>query len=525
LDFLGLGRKDPKNDSEEFCMTVLALRLASFSNGVSQLHGSVTRRMWNEIWKGVPESEVPIGHVTNGVHFRTWVSLEMNQLYDRYLGPKWREEPADAKLWERTQSIPAGELWRTHERRRERLVALARRRLQAQLQDRGTPQTLIDEAEEVLSPDALTIGFGRRFATYKRATLLLHDPARLARILNNPERPVQIIFAGKAHPRDQQGKQLIQAIIDLASQPQFRRKVVFLENYDMSTARYMVQGCDVWLNTPLRPQEASGTSGMKAQTNGVLNVSTLDGWWDEAWHIGSDKHVEVGWAIGKGEIYQDPSYQDQVEAEALYELLEREIVPAFYDRRSDGLPRKWIERMKNSITHLCPEFNMRRMVMQYAGGYYLVAHRRHQLLQASHATRAKEFAAWRRHLEAAWPHLRIESLPTASSEVALGEELIVSAKVFLDTLTPDDVVVQILEGRLDARGEIQEPAVTTMHPQDGASSGSVLFRTALHSSRSGLRGYAIRLLPNHPDAVTPFMPGLILWAAEAFAGVPELALR
>jgi glycogen phosphorylase len=524
-EFLALGRKDPANDTEEFCMTVLALRLAAFSNGVSKLHGAVSRTMWNPIWKGLPESEVPIGHVTNGVHFRTWVSLEMNQLYDRYLGPKWREEPADAKLWQRTQSIPAGELWRTHERRRERLVALARRRLQVQLQDRGTPQTLIDEAEEVLSPDALTIGFGRRFATYKRATLLLHDPARLARILNNPERPVQIIFAGKAHPRDHQGKQLIQAIIDLTSQPQFRRKVVFLENYDMSIARYMVQGCDVWLNTPLRPQEASGTSGMKAQANGVLNVSTLDGWWDEAWHIGSEKHAEVGWAIGKGEIYQDPSYQDQVEAEALYELLEREIVPAFYDRRSDGLPRKWIEHMKNSITHLCPEFNMHRMVMQYAGGYYLVAHRRHQLLQADHAARAREFAAWRRRVEVAWPRLRIESLPTASSEVAIGEELIVSAKVLLDTLTPDDVVVQILEGRLDARGEIQEPVITTMHAQDRDASGSVLFRAALHSSRSGLRGYAIRLLPNHPDAVTPFMPGLILWAAEAFASTPELALR
>jgi glycogen phosphorylase len=317
----------------------------------------------------------------------------------------------------------------------------------------------------------------------------------------------------------------LRAALDLAWQPEFRRKVVFLENYDTSIARYMVQCCDVWLNTPLRPQEASGTSGMKAQANGVLNVSTLDGWWEEAWHIGSEKHAEVGWAIGKGEIYQDPSYQVQVEAEALYELLEREIVPAFYDRRSDGLPRKGIERMKNSITHLCPEFNMHRMVMQYAGGYYLVAHRRHELLQGGHAARAKGFAAWRRRVETAWPHLRIESLPTASSEVAIGGELIVSAKVFLDTLTPDDVVVQILEGRLDARGEIQDPAVTTTHPQDGATSGSVLFRTALHSSRSGLRGYAIRLLPNHPDAVTPFMPGLILWAAEAFANTPELALH
>jgi glycogen phosphorylase len=280
-DFLALGRQDPTNENEDFCMTVLALRLAAFSNGVSKLHGSVSRRMWNNIWRGLPENEVPIGHVTNGVHFRSWVSFEMNQLYDRYLGPKWREEPADTKLWQRTQAIPAGELWRTHERRRERLVGFARRRLQAQLKSRGASQAAIDEAEEVLSPDALTIGFARRFATYKRATLLLRDRERLARILNDPHHPVQIIYAGKAHPRDQYGKDLIKAIVDLAAQPQFRRRLVFLEDYDVAIARYMVQGCDIWLNTPLRPQEASGTGGMKAQANGVLNVSTLDGWWDE----------------------------------------------------------------------------------------------------------------------------------------------------------------------------------------------------------------------------------------------------
>ena len=270
-DFLALGRQDPSNDNEDFCMTVLALRMAAFSNAVSKLHGSVSRRMWNSIWRGLPESEVPIGHVTNGVHFRSWVSLEMNQLYDRYLGPKWREEPADPKLWQRTQSIPAGELWRTHERRRERLVGFARRRLQAQLKNRGASTIRNRRSRRSSSPDALTIGFARRFATYKRATLLLRDPERLARILNDPHRPVQIIYAGKAHPRDQYGKELIKTIVDLAARPEFRRRLVFLEDYDVAIARYMVQGCDVWLNTPLRPQEASGTSGMKAQANGVLN--------------------------------------------------------------------------------------------------------------------------------------------------------------------------------------------------------------------------------------------------------------
>ena len=524
-EFLGLGRRDPSNEGEDFSMTVLALRLAAFSNGVSKLHGEVSRRMWNGMWKGLPECEVPIGYVTNGVHFRTWVSLEMNQLYDRYLGPKWREEPADPKLWQRTQSIPAGELWRTHERRRERLVGFARRRLQEQLKSRSAPQTAIDEAEEVLSPDALTIGFARRFATYKRATLLLRDPERLARILNHPERPVQIIYAGKAHPRDHEGKELIQAVVNLAARPEFRRKLVFLENYDMSVARYMVQGCDVWLNTPRRPQEASGTSGMKAQANGALNVSILDGWWDEAWQMGKEDETEVGWAIGKGETYDDPAYQDQVEAEALYELLEREIVPAFYERRADGLPRKWIDRMKASIARLCPEFNMHRMVMQYANEYYLVAHHRLQKLQMQEAARAKNLAAWRSRVERAWPRLQLKSVRDDVSEVELGQVVQLSAQVVLDALTPEDVAVQVLAGKVDARGEIKDPVVVPMEPTGKYSSGGYLFRAPLHTPKSGLCGYAIRILPKHQDSITSFLPGLITWASATVVEARELAVR
>jgi glycogen phosphorylase len=513
-DFLALGRQNPDNDNEDFCMTVLALRIAAFSNGVSKLHGVVSRRMWNNIWRGLPENEVPIGHVTNGVHFRSWVSFEMNQLYDRYLGPKWREEPADAKLWQRTQAIPAGELWRTHERRRERLVGFARRRLQAQLVNRGASQSAIDEAEEVLSPDALTIGFARRFATYKRATLLLRDSNRLSRILNDPHRPVQIIYAGKAHPRDQYGKELVKAIIDLAQRPEFRHRLVFLEDYDVAVARYMVQGCDIWLNTPLRPQEASGTSGMKAQANGVLNVSTLDGWWDEAWQMGLDSGTEVGWAIGKGESYLDPGYQDQVEAEALYQLLEKEIVPAFYERRADNLPRKWIDRMKASIVQLCPVFNMQRMVMQYTNEYYLRAHRRYLALQGENAARARNLAAWRARAEAAWPRLQIKSVSNGQGEFNLGNEIAVSAVVFLDSLTPDDVLVQIVSGRVDAHGEIRSPEITPMQFSATEGNGCYRFHAPLHPAKSGFFGYAVRILPHHADAVSPFMPGLVTWASE-----------
>lgn len=311
-EFLGLGRLDPNHDSEAFCMTVLALRLADHSNGVSQLHGQVSRRMWQGLWPGVPEDEIPIEYVTNGVHSRSWISLEMNHLYDRYLGPRWREEPADRTIWQRAERIPAEELWRTHERRRDRLVAFARRRLRAQLEHRGAPQVEIEAADEVLDPGALTIGFARRFAPYKRATLLLADEARLARLLNNPDRPVQLIFAGKAHPRDEAGKRLCQQIAVLARKPEFRHRVVFLEDYDLAVARYLVQGADIWLNNPRRPMEASGTSGMKAAANGVLNLSTLDGWWDEAYQ------PEVGWAIGRREVDDNSALQDQVEAEALY---------------------------------------------------------------------------------------------------------------------------------------------------------------------------------------------------------------
>jgi len=524
-EFLGLGRQDPGNEQEDFCMTVLALRISSFSNGVSKLHGEVSRRMWNRVWKDLPESEVPIGYVTNGVHFRTWVSMEMNQLYDRYLGPKWREEPADRKLWQRTDAIPAGELWRTHERRRERLVGYARRRLREQLIARGATKSMAEDSDEVLSPDALTIGFGRRFASYKRATLLLRDPERLSKILNSTERPVQIIYSGKAHPKDDAGKQLIQTIINLAARPDFRRKLVFLENYDMSVARYMVQGCDVWLNTPLRPQEASGTSGMKALANGVINLSTLDGWWDEAWRIGNNEGSDVGWAIGNGESYEDAFQQDQLESEALYELLEREIVPAFYDRKSDGLPRKWISVMKRSITKLCPEFNMHRMAMQYADDYYLVAHRRYRKLNARGMAGAKDLAAWHSWVEHEWPGVCVESAGEVASDIRLGDEVSVSARVTLNGLAPEDVAVQALTGLVGVTGEIKNPVIVPMVPSAQDSSGNYLYQGVIQTSaRSGLHGYAIRVLPKHIDAVSPYLPGLIKWA-PASSLVGELQPR
>lgn len=402
----------PKGDTP-----VLALRLAAISNGVSKLHGNVSRRKWSKIWPGVTEAEVPIGHITNGVHFRSWVSCEMNQLYDRYLGPKWREEPADEKPWDRVESIPGPELWGTQERRRERLVSHARQLLRAQLKSRGASKAATNEAEGALNSDALTIGFGRRFAPYKRATLHLRNPERLARILNDPQRPVQIIFAGKAHPQDNRGKQWIQTLIDLAKRPEFRRKLV--------------------------------SSGIKAQANGVLNVSTLDGWWVEAWWIGKASACDVGWAIRSGESYDDPSYQDQVEAEALYELLEREIVPIFYDRGADGIPMKWVARMKTSIAKLCPEFNMHRAVMQYVDEYYLPASRHYVALGGEREAKTKRLAVWLCRRRTAWPQLTIEPAANGLSELGLGDEIRLSARVALGGLAPEDGVAQALIGRVN----------------------------------------------------------------------------
>ncbi len=512
-EFLALGRRNPSNDKEDFCMTTLALRMASFRNGVSRLHGKISRRLWSALWPDVPEDEIPITHVTNAVHFQSWISQEMNQLYERYLGPSWREQPAEQHVWRRVESIAAEELWHTHERRRERLVAFVRRRLSAQLRRRGASQADIEAAEEALDPETLTIGFARRFATYKRGTLLLRDKTRLASILNDPKRPVQVIYAGKAHPRDDAGKELIQQIATLAREPQFHRRLVFLEDYDLSVARYLVQGVDVWLNTPLRPNEASGTSGMKALANGVLNLSTLDGWWDEAYLDHSKDCPTFGWAIGKGESYTDLNYQDQVEAEALYDILERDIIPAFYERRADGLPRKWISYMKSSIANLCAGFNTNRMIREYTERFYLAAHSDFKRLSADGAALAKSLAASMARICDAWHHVRIQILDSRlPSEIPMGESVLFRARVHPGPLSHEDLRVELYAGRLDADGEIVEPVITEMQLAGHEPDGYIYEVATVPCRASGRHGYTARVLPRNADLRHPFVPGLITWA-------------
>lgn len=508
-EFMDLGRLQTGADTNEpLNMAVLALKLSQRHNGVSKLHATVSRDMWKTLWPSVPVEEIPIRAITNGVHPGSWISQEMKGLFDNYLGPHWSEQASDPAMWARVDDIPAEELWRTHERRRERLVAFARRRLRQQLQARGASNYDLNEATEALDPHALTIGFARRFATYKRGDLLLRNPDRLIRILESKDRPVQVIVAGKAHPKDLPGKEIIRKIVQIIRERKLQRRITFLEDYDEAVTHYMVQGADVWLNTPRRPKEACGTSGMKAAMNGVLNMSTRDGWWDEASREGS------GWTIGNAESYTDDDLQDEVEANVSYDLLEKEIVPLFYDRSRDGVPRGWTDMMRTAQRIIVPFFNAHRMVQDYFTIFYAPASADHVSLTGQNLQRARELARWRASIIRNWHAIRVLEIDgDRALEAPIGTRLRVSAKIFLGEVSPRDVRIEIYEGRLDENGEICGARATLMAPTDPDSKlGIYEFAGEIALNTTGLRGFSLRILPNHRDLVSPFQPGLICWA-------------
>ena len=364
--FMGLGRENPNNE-ETFCMTVLGLRLSRRANAVSALHGEVSRAMWTGLSPGKPEDAVPIGHITNGVHVPSWLAPQMFRLYDRHLGPGWQEHSSEAKIWEGIEGVDDGELWETHLNLKSRLLEFVRRRAVEQAQRRQEPREVLQKIGRVLSPDALTIGFARRFATYKRANLILADIEKLASMVNDPKRPVQFVFAGKAHPHDEPGKRILQQIAELMRDPLFAERFVFVEDYDINVGRHFVQGVDVWLNNPRRPLEASGTSGQKVVLNGGLNLSVLDGWWAEAYD------GKNGFAIGTGRTHSNMSVHDTRDGEDLMRALREEVIPLYYQRDRDGLPRGWIKRMKRTIRTLGWRFNADRMVMDYTLKCYVPA--------------------------------------------------------------------------------------------------------------------------------------------------------
>jgi starch phosphorylase len=513
-DLMALGREPGAGADSPFNMAVMGLRLASMSNGVSKLHARVSQTMFSGLWPGVPEAEAPIQAVTNGVHARTWVSAEMDELLNRYVLPEWPE--ADDTRWVHIADANDDEVWRVKEQGRQRLVAFLRQRLRDSALARGVSESDVAWTGEILDPRVLTLGFARRFAAYKRATLLLSQPERLKALLTSTERPVQIVFAGKAHPADDIGKEMIRQIISFARDPEIRSRMAFIEDYDMVVARRMYQGCDVWMNTPRRPLEACGTSGMKAAINGSLNCSILDGWWDEMFN------GENGWAISSAETYEDLAKRDEVEAESLFDLLERQIVPLFYERYGGPVPRRWVRRVKASLRSLGPQVSASRMVRDYVEEMYEPAATRVDTLAAAGGERAKALAAWKQTLARAWPAVRVISVETESTLVDLGSSKKVEALVALGQLDQRDVEVQLLHGPVGANEELQPAAIVTMElvgldepgPGDGGEAKNLhRYSGSFACELAGRYGFTVRVVPSHPDLRTFAELGCVTWAA------------
>ena len=508
-EFYSLGTIYKDKESSVFNMAHLAMNTAGYVNGVSKLHGIVSKKMWVSGFKNVPFNEIPIGYVTNGVHLRSHISSEMEDLFLQYIGEKWVHNPASSDLWNRIDKIPDEELWRTHEKRRERLVAFCRRRSTKQIKNRGGSMNELAAALEILDPAALTIGFARRFATYKRATLIFRDLQRLEEIITDKDHPVQFIIAGKAHPKDEEGKRFIQEIFQFTKQERFRKRIVFIENYDLNVARYLVEGCDVWLNTPRRPLEASGTSGMKVIANGGLNFSVLDGWWDEGFD------PEIGWKIGNGEEYTDPDYQDDIESHQFYDTLERQIIPLYYTRNEDKLPRQWISMVKNSMKKLGPKFNTHRMVEEYFANYYLPSFQKRTLLMEKKWEKAKELSLWENNLISNWSNINVVNVEAGSQSkhYKVGENFPVKAEIRLGNLTPNDVEIQIYYGPYEKQDDPQFNSNVVMNVENKKSNDGIYkFVGYVKCRESGQIGYTIRILPKNSLFIHPFELGLVYWA-------------
>lgn len=501
---MALGRRSPSEPFERFSMAILAIKTSAWRNAVSRLHRQVSQEMWQDLWPQLPVWEVPITSITNGVHLRTWLSSELAMLYDQYLQPDWQERLSDPESWRHIEDVPDQELWEAHRRAKRRMVTFIRERLLAFARERKASAAELRRACEVLDPEAFTIGFARRFATYKRATLLFRDVARLKRLLTDPERPVQIVVAGKAHPKDHPGREMIRYIVQLSRDPELSKRLVFLEDYDMHVARQLVQACDLWLNTPRRGEEACGTSGMKAGLNGVINLSVLDGWFDEAYEISG------GWAIGDRMPYSDD--QDEAHATAIYSLLENEIVPAFFDR-DQGVPREWVRRMKRSIMSLSPQFNCRRMVDEYMSQLYRPAHEAYAEMRAANFRKAREQARWIRRVHEIWDKVRfLEVASTVDGPLLSGRPLPVRAVVDLAGLRPEDVRVELVLGRVGPHGELQDTEVLLLLPA-GEQGGAAIFEREVVPRQTGRIGYAVRITPNHyGDPLSRPSHALLKWA-------------
>ncbi len=506
-DLLALGAETYAGGQPDvFNMAVMGLRLAQRANGVSQLHGVVSREMFDGLWPGFDDDEVPITSITNGVHAPTWVDRLVFELAERHLGSTDLERD-DA--WDRVDRIPAEQIWATKRELRAQLVAEARRRVRSSWLKRGSTAAELSWVEDVLDPDVLTIGFARRVPTYKRLTLMLRDPERLKRLLLDPERPIQLVIAGKAHPADETGKKLIQQMVQFADDPEIRHRIVFLPNYDIAMAQYLYPGCDVWLNNPLRPFEACGTSGMKAALNGALNLSILDGWWDE-WFDGGN-----GWAIPTADGVEDPERRDDIEAAALYDLIEGTVVPRFYDLGEDKLPDRWLTMITHTLTTLGPKVLASRMVREYTERLYVPAARAGWAMDGPDWAGATELAAFAERVSAGWGDVHVDHVESQglSDSPQIGDRLHVRAFVSLGDLAPDDVEVQFVHGRANELDDLTDVEMVALTRSETYEDGRHKFEGDLDLRRTGPFGYTVRIVPRHAGLASTSELGLVVAGA------------
>jgi starch phosphorylase len=508
--FFDLGRNTNIHQHENFSLTVLALNLSSQANGVSKLHGQVSRAMWQKVWPGFPIQEVPIGHITNGVHTFTWLHREMIKLFDKYFGPEWRDYVRDQNFWDKIFEIPNEVYWDVMIRMKDDMIDHLRRHYQWRIERYGEDYAGFPEANELLQHDVLTIGFARRFAPYKRALLIFRDPERFSKIINNAKMPVQILFSGKAHPANDAGKDLIRKINEISKQEEFRGKVVFVEGYTMNNARSMVTGVDIWLNTPRRPLEASGTSGQKVPINGGLNFSILDGWWIEGYN------GQNGWAIGQDRQYEEHEQQDLDDSLSLYNILENEIVPLFYKRDKDGIPHEWIEKAKLSFHSTITQFSAHRMVWNYLQNYYMPAMKRAEKYSQEEYKELHQFTKWKNRGHRSWKKVHLEikngtSLDEDRRVLSAGESRDIVLLVNSFGLSPKDLNVEVILERQDAYRGHQDMKVIPMGLVAENADGQLEYRAHVTAQEDGSYRFNCRIMPTHPDLYNPCETRLIKW--------------
>jgi len=496
------------NPNDPFSMTILALRLSRHANGVSKLHGEVSRSLWKDVWTGVPVHEVPITNITNGVHTKTWMAPEFAALYRKHVGD-WEEHLTEPEFWRGVIDIPDAQLWETHQHLKRRLIDFVRDREQQRRERLGESPESIRKVNRILDAEILTIGFARRFATYKRGTLLFSDKERLKRLVSDTTRPVQFIFAGKSHPRDEGGKALIQEVYKFSREAGLENRIVFVEDYDSYIARRLVQGVDLWLNHPLRPLEASGTSGMKCAPNGAINLSVLDGWWCEGYNNSN------GWAIGRDIDGGSTEFQNEVDASSLYKLLENQIVPLYYAKPDGKLPLAWLQLMRESIRSVTPVFNTQRMVKQYTEQLYIPAAQAYENFSRDGCGAAVQLSQWKTQMRKDWPQVHLSDVQVANKDrptIQVGESLQISARVHLGAVDPRHVRVEAYHGELD-NGDLQNPAATVLIQSSQADGdGTYIYQGSVPATESGTYGFSVRVVPTHPCLMQAHELRLITWS-------------